>query len=190
MPLLEAWLYLHTGSPSIDLGKTIWALLGSCFAVSLARHLRAILHPDWMAPLTSAAILASTATLLDGFWTRRLRYLSLDGRHIGDAGAKALAACPALAGLTRLSLRNCGIGEVGAAALFASPHLQGLVELNLGRNGVYGAVAALADPAINAKLAALGGAPLASTPAEFGAFIAADTEKWAKVIKSANIKAD
>ena len=48
--------------------------------------------------------------------------------------------------------------------------------------------AALADPKIKARLADLGAVPMPMTPAEFGKFIAAETEKWAKVIKAANIK--
>ena len=50
--------------------------------------------------------------------------------------------------------------------------------------------AALADPAIKAKLADLGSVPLSMSPAEYRAFIAAETEKWAKVIKFSGIKAD
>jgi tripartite-type tricarboxylate transporter receptor subunit TctC len=48
--------------------------------------------------------------------------------------------------------------------------------------------AGLADPKIKAKLADLGGTVLAGTPAEFGSLIAAETEKWGKVIRAANIK--
>jgi len=48
--------------------------------------------------------------------------------------------------------------------------------------------AALADPAINQRLTDLGCAVFAGSPAEFGAFIAAETEKWANVIKFAGIK--
>ena len=40
VPLLEAWLYLHRGMVSIDLGKTVWAVIGGAFAVCLAWHLR------------------------------------------------------------------------------------------------------------------------------------------------------
>ncbi len=47
---------------------------------------------------------------------------------------------------------------------------------------------ALADPKIKARLANLGNAPLALSPADFGKLIADDTEKWAKVIKFAGIK--
>jgi tripartite-type tricarboxylate transporter receptor subunit TctC len=48
--------------------------------------------------------------------------------------------------------------------------------------------AALADPNMRARLADLGGTPLPGSPAEFGKLIAEETEKWAKVIRSANIK--
>jgi tripartite-type tricarboxylate transporter receptor subunit TctC len=48
--------------------------------------------------------------------------------------------------------------------------------------------AALADPAMKAKLAEQGGDILAGSAADFGRFIAAETEKWAKVIKAANIR--
>jgi tripartite-type tricarboxylate transporter receptor subunit TctC len=48
--------------------------------------------------------------------------------------------------------------------------------------------AALAAPKLKARLADLGGLPMPMSPAEFGKFIADETEKWAKVIRAANIK--
>jgi tripartite-type tricarboxylate transporter receptor subunit TctC len=48
--------------------------------------------------------------------------------------------------------------------------------------------AALADHKIKARLADLGSVPLALSPADFGKLIAEETEKWAKVIRAANIK--
>ena len=48
--------------------------------------------------------------------------------------------------------------------------------------------AALADPKMKARLADLGAVPMSMTPAEFGKFIADETEKWAKVVQTANIK--
>ena len=50
--------------------------------------------------------------------------------------------------------------------------------------------AALADPKLKARIADLGGEVLAGSPTDFGKLIAADTDKWAKVIRAANIKAD
>jgi tripartite-type tricarboxylate transporter receptor subunit TctC len=50
--------------------------------------------------------------------------------------------------------------------------------------------AALADANMKARIADLGCSGLPGSPAEFGQLIAADTEKWAKVIRAANIKAD
>jgi tripartite-type tricarboxylate transporter receptor subunit TctC len=48
----------------------------------------------------------------------------------------------------------------------------------------------LADPTMKARLAQLGAEPMPMTPAEFGKFIADETEKWGKVIRAANIKAE
>jgi tripartite-type tricarboxylate transporter receptor subunit TctC len=48
--------------------------------------------------------------------------------------------------------------------------------------------ASLADPAVQQKIANLGGTPMPLTSAEFGKFLADQTEKWGKVIRSANIK--
>ena len=47
---------------------------------------------------------------------------------------------------------------------------------------------ALADPKINARFADLGSMVFPTSPAELGKFIAAETEKWAKVIRAANIR--
>jgi tripartite-type tricarboxylate transporter receptor subunit TctC len=50
--------------------------------------------------------------------------------------------------------------------------------------------ASLADPKIKARFADMGAMPMPMTPTGFGKFIADETEKWAKVVKIANIKAD
>ena len=50
--------------------------------------------------------------------------------------------------------------------------------------------AGLTDAKLKARLADLGGTVLAGSPADFGKLIADETEKWAKVIKFAGIKAD
>jgi tripartite-type tricarboxylate transporter receptor subunit TctC len=48
--------------------------------------------------------------------------------------------------------------------------------------------AGLADPKLRARLTDLGCTPVPGSPVEFGKLIADETEKWAKVIKFANIK--
>jgi tripartite-type tricarboxylate transporter receptor subunit TctC len=53
-------------------------------------------------------------------------------------------------------------------------------EINLG----------LANPAIKTRLREIATVPLVLTPGEFGAYMTAETEKWAKVIRTANIKAE
>ncbi len=48
--------------------------------------------------------------------------------------------------------------------------------------------AAIADPAMRARLAAIGGEPLPGSPAAFGRLIAEETEKWGKVVRAAGIR--
>ena len=50
--------------------------------------------------------------------------------------------------------------------------------------------AGLADPKVKARLAELAGTGLTGSPADFGKLIGDETEKWAKVIRVANIKAE
>ena len=48
--------------------------------------------------------------------------------------------------------------------------------------------AILATQQIKEKFANIGGAALGGTPEEYGKFVAAEIDKWGKVIKAANIK--
>ena len=50
--------------------------------------------------------------------------------------------------------------------------------------------AGLASPGLKARLADLGGTPLAGSPTDFGKLIAAETEKWAGVVKMSSTKPD
>ncbi len=49
---------------------------------------------------------------------------------------------------------------------------------------------ALADPNFKQRIAQVGGTVFTTSPAEFGKFIAEETDKWAKVIREARIKAE
>jgi tripartite-type tricarboxylate transporter receptor subunit TctC len=48
--------------------------------------------------------------------------------------------------------------------------------------------AGLADPQMRVRLVDLGGTVVANSPADFGKRIAADADKWANVVRTANIK--
>jgi tripartite-type tricarboxylate transporter receptor subunit TctC len=50
--------------------------------------------------------------------------------------------------------------------------------------------AGLTDPKIEAAVADMGGTALTGSPADFRKLIADETEKWAKVVKFADIKPD
>jgi tripartite-type tricarboxylate transporter receptor subunit TctC len=50
--------------------------------------------------------------------------------------------------------------------------------------------AGIADPGMKAKLAAIGGEPLPGSPADFARLIAEETDKWARVVHAAGIKAE
>jgi tripartite-type tricarboxylate transporter receptor subunit TctC len=50
--------------------------------------------------------------------------------------------------------------------------------------------AGIADPGMKAKLAAIGGEPLPGSPADFAKLIAEETDKWARVVRAAGLKAE
>jgi tripartite-type tricarboxylate transporter receptor subunit TctC len=50
--------------------------------------------------------------------------------------------------------------------------------------------AGLSDPKLSARLADLGGIRMQGSAADFGKLIAEETEKWAKVIRAANLKSE
>jgi len=48
--------------------------------------------------------------------------------------------------------------------------------------------AGLVNPAVRSRIADLGATPLSGSPGDFGLLISSETEKWARVIKSADIR--
>ena len=109
------------------------------------------------------------------------------------------------------SIRSCRLRALGLAALRRSPALPDLptigefvpgyessalhgvgaprdtpVEIIDKLNQAFNA--ALAEPAIKARLADMGATVLAGSPADFGRLMADETEKWAKVVKFSGAK--
>jgi uncharacterized protein (TIGR02996 family) len=74
--------------------------------------------------------------LLAGSLPVRLELLALIDCALGDAGATALAECPALADLRAVWLQGNGITDAGAFALANSPHLASLRHLPLYNNPI------------------------------------------------------
>jgi len=50
--------------------------------------------------------------------------------------------------------------------------------------------AALADPRMKARFADMSATPIPGSPFDYGKLVAAETEKWGRVVRTANIKAD
>jgi hypothetical protein len=86
--------------------------------------------------LTAAGLLA-ILTRPQGTETDPVRVTELDLSHneeLGTEGARVLAACPHLTGVTALRLSRCGIGNEGCRALANSPHFNRVESLELENN--------------------------------------------------------
>jgi tripartite-type tricarboxylate transporter receptor subunit TctC len=104
-------------------------------------------------------------------------------RPLGVTSAKRNAALPDIPAIAETVQGYDATGWFGLGAPKGTP--QPVID-KLSK----GVAAALADPAMKARFADLGAEPMPMGAAEFGKFVADDTEKWAKVIHTANIKMD
>jgi Tripartite tricarboxylate transporter family receptor len=123
-------------------------------------------------------------TVLGGLFRPRTP-TSLRGVPHGSDGA-GIATLDVGRQLTTLRARDCGLSYSRAGGTASPRHkpVEVIDKLNKEIN------AGLADPKMKVRLAELGGTVLAGSPADFGKLIAEETEKWGKVIRAANIKAD
>ena len=103
-------------------------------------------------------------------------------RALGVASAKRSAALPDVPTIAESGMP--GFEAVSWYALMAPAGTPDAVIAKL-REGV---IAAINAPEAKAALAAQGAQPVGNTPAELAAVIAADTARWAKVIREADIK--
>ena len=111
--------------------------------------------------------------------------------HIRSGKLRALAVTT--------STRWAGLPEIPAVAEFVPGfEVTGWYGFGAPKNTPSGIVeelnqeinAALSDKHVRARLEDWGGIGVPGSPADFGRFIADETEKWGKVIRAANIKAD
>jgi tripartite-type tricarboxylate transporter receptor subunit TctC len=102
-------------------------------------------------------------------------------RPLGVTSAKRMAVLPDVPAIAEFLAGYDAVSWAGIGAPAGTP--SDIVDkLNREIN------AALADAALKAKLAEFGAIVMTGSPADFKAFIATEIDKWAKVVKFANIK--
>jgi tripartite-type tricarboxylate transporter receptor subunit TctC len=104
-------------------------------------------------------------------------------RPLGVTSATRIAILPDVPPIGDFVPGYVGTGWQGISAPANTPP-EIIAMLNRAVNDI------LADPQVKAKLIDLGAEPFAASPAEFGKFIVEYTDKWAKVIRAAGIKAE
>jgi tripartite-type tricarboxylate transporter receptor subunit TctC len=129
--------------------------------------------PDLLAGQVQVAF-ATLPSAIEFIRAGRLRPLAVTGA----------ARSPALPDVPTVSETVPGYRVDAHNGLGAPAHVPGEIVSRL--NSEVGA--ALADPAVRARLAEIGSEPLPMTPREFGQLLADETDKWGKVVKFANIK--
>jgi tripartite-type tricarboxylate transporter receptor subunit TctC len=102
-------------------------------------------------------------------------------RALGVTSAKRMEALPDVPAIADTLPGYEAVSWAGISAPAATPK-DIVAKLNRETN------AALADAKLQGRLAEFGAAVMAGSPNDFGEFIAAEIEKWGKVIKSANMK--
>jgi tripartite-type tricarboxylate transporter receptor subunit TctC len=111
--------------------------------------------------------------------------------HVKSGGLRALAVTTATRSAELPDVPTVGetVKDFEASAWFGIGVPKGtpaeiIDKLNTAVNEI------LADPAMKTRIADLGGVPIIVTPAEFGAVIQAETDKWEKVVKFAGAKVE
>jgi tripartite-type tricarboxylate transporter receptor subunit TctC len=132
---------------------------------------------DFMADLLGGRVQVAfnpIAQSLEYIRTGKLRALAMTGAKL----AEALPGIPTVAEFLP-GYEASGWQGIGAPKNTTAEIISAL-------NNEIGAV--VADPQVKARFVDIGVEPMSMTPVEFGKFIAEETEKWAKVVKFADIK--
>jgi tripartite-type tricarboxylate transporter receptor subunit TctC len=102
-------------------------------------------------------------------------------RPLGVTGAKRMDVLPDVPAIAEFLPGYDAVSWAGIGAPAGTP-AEIITKLNSETN------TALADPTLQAKLADFGAIVMTGSPEDFKTFIAAEIEKWGKVVKFANIK--
>jgi tripartite-type tricarboxylate transporter receptor subunit TctC len=155
-------------------------VFGELFKIMTGVHMVHVPYrASWLSDLLSGQVqvaFAAIGVVIEHIRTGKLRALAV-------TAATRVDVLPDIPALGEFVSGYEASGFIGIGAPKSTP-AETIETLNKAING------ALAEPKMKARLANLGLEPLASSPVEFGNYIAHYTEKWGKVIRAANIKAE
>jgi len=170
-------------------GKINYASVGSGAATNVAGELfKAMAGVDltnvpykssYLPDLLSGQVQASftpIAQTVNFIKTGKLRAIAVTGETPSEALPRVPTAAEVVPGY------NAYVWDAIGAPTKTPPDI--IAKLNKTINAV------LAEPAIKTRFTELGAEPMIMTPAEFGKYMAEETEKWGKVVKFAHIKPD
>ncbi len=134
----------------LDLGLNYPLGKSGLLAIAKSPHLRNLTRLNLAehmgyAPRYTAAELTRFIAALD---MPNLRELTLDEQALGATGARAIAASPSFARLTRLYLSGDRISDGAFKAMLQSPYLQRLIDVNFANNRIGTSAEALANPTV------------------------------------------
>jgi tripartite-type tricarboxylate transporter receptor subunit TctC len=157
-------------------------LAGELFRMTTGADMTAVPYRGTPAALT-ALTTGDAHVMFDGLPSAIPHIRDGKLRALGVTAEKPVSSLPNVPAIASTAPGYTVTGWLGIGAPTGTP-AEIVNRLNKEINAV------LADPAIAARLAGIGSDPRPSTPAEFGKFIAAETEKWGKVVRFAGLKAD
>jgi tripartite-type tricarboxylate transporter receptor subunit TctC len=155
-------------------------VFGELFKIMTGVHMVHVPYrASWVPDLLSGqvqVVFSTIGAVIEHIRTGKLRALAV-------TAATRLDVLPDIPALGEFVSGYEASGFMGIGAPKSTP-AEIIETLNKAING------ALAEPKMKARLANLGSEPLANSPAEFGNYIVQYTEKWGKVVRAANIKAE